>query len=582
MVNIHYQISMPQPETHLFDVKLNMTNWVSSNLDLIMPVWTPGSYLIREYSRHLQNFTPGSLKHRKLSKNHWRIYTESQSEITIKYQIFAHELTVRTNHLDLTHGYFNPAALCFYIPGLEKQEYKITIITPPEKNWQISTSLPPVIDAQNTFLAQDFDTLADSPFEIGTHEIYDFEVLGKKHQFAIWGKGNLDVNKMIQDTQKIIEVEAELFDGLPYNNYLFILHLTPQLTGGLEHKYSCSLTYARLGFKNQDKYERFMQLVAHEFFHLWNVKRIRPKALETFDYTSENYTDCLWFSEGATSFYDLIIPYRAGIYDVQTYLDNLSKEITLLQTTPGRLIQSVSESSLDTWIKLYRPDANSKNAQISYYLKGEIITFLLDLLIRAKHDNKRSFDDVMVQMWQQFGIEEIGFTSAQLKQVIESVANTDLTDFFNLYIGGTEELPYNDYLQPFGLEIIEKNDNIPYLGINCQGENGKEIIKFVSHNSPAQKAGISPGDEILAIDGLRVTSSQLNDRLKDYQDGAEIEISIFHQDQLRTVSVRLKESLPSEWKIVPIKNPDQKQQQNFFDWLGNNEQLTIFQLTNEK
>ncbi|HEY9701471.1 MAG TPA: peptidase M61, partial [Allocoleopsis sp.] len=401
-------------------------------------------------------------------------------------------------HLDLTHGYFNPAALCFYIPGLEKQEYKITIIPPPEKNWQVSTSLPTVINEENTFLAQDFDTLADSPFEIGNHEIYDFEVLGKKHQFAIWGKGNLDINKMIQDTRKVIEVEAELFNGLPYNNYLFILHLTSQLTGGLEHKYSCSLTYPRLGFKAKDKYERFMQLVAHEFFHLWNVKRIRPKALETFDYTAENYTDCLWFSEGTTSFYDLIIPYRAGIYDVQTYLDNLSKEITLLQTTPGRLIQPLKESSFDTWIKLYRPDANSKNSQISYYLKGEIITFLLDLLIRAKSNNQSSFDDVMRQMWLQFGQAEIGFTSAQLKQVIESVANTDLTDFFNRYIEGTEELPYNDYLRPFGLEIIETSNNIPYLGINCQSENGKEIIKFVAHNSPAQKAGIDPGDDILA------------------------------------------------------------------------------------
>jgi predicted metalloprotease with PDZ domain len=572
MTKIYYFIAMPQPENHLFQVQLTIENWSNDQLELIMPVWTPGSYLIREYSRHLQDFCVfgqnTNLVHTKVSKNHWSINTKDQKNITIKYKIYANDLTVRTNHLDQTHGYFNPSALCFYIRGLEKKPINITIIT-PQPDWKISTALPAIKGEKNSFLARDFDTLADSPFEIGTHEVYDFEVLGKKHQFAIWGKGNYDAQKIINDTKKLIEIEAKMFGGLPYNNYLFLLHLAPQNNGGLEHKYSTTLNYNRLGFKKTDKYERFLQLVAHEFFHLWNIKRIRPKGLETFDYTAENYTPSLWFSEGTTSFYDLIIPHRAGIYDTKTYLDYLSKEITRLQTTIGRNFQPVSESSFDAWIKLYRPDANSVNSQISYYLKGEIVTFILDLLIRAKHENKRSFDDVMLAMWEKFGKEEIGFTPTDLKTVIETVADTDLTEFFHDYIDGTKEIPYNEYLQPFGLELKTNiEQEIPYLGLNCQSENNKEIIKNVYFNSPAQKGGIDVGDELLAIDGIKVTATQINDRLKDYKAGDRIEITVFHQDQLRTYYIILEESQPQSFQIIPIKNANEKQQQNFSGWLG--------------
>ena len=216
---------------------------------------------------------------------------------------------------------------------------------------------------------------------------------------------------MIHDTQKIIEVEAKLYDGLPYEHYLFILHLSNSGFGGLEHKYCCSLNYSRFGFRSKDKYSRFTQLVAHEFFHLWNVKRIRPKALETFDYTQENYTKSLWFSEGTTSYYDLLIPLWAGIYDESVFLENLSKEITRFLNIPGRKTQPLQESSFDAWIKLYRRDSNSDNCQISYYLKGELVSLLLDLRIRAHHQNQSSLDDVMRIMWDKFGKDEIGLAT---------------------------------------------------------------------------------------------------------------------------------------------------------------------------
>ncbi|PIG91222.1 M61 family metallopeptidase [Gloeocapsopsis sp. IPPAS B-1203] len=570
---ILYRVAMPQPESHLFEVSLNLTGWKSPVLDLKLPVWTPGSYLVREYAKHIQNFTATArekpLLWHKLSKNHWRVTTTDLEEtITIKYRVFAHELSVRTNHLDTTHAYFNGAALFFRVPEWEKQAISVTIV-PPKPKWRVTTPLP-TLDAPNTFIAANYDTLVDSPFEIGCHELHHFEVLGKSHELAIWGKGNIDAVKMIPDIQKIVQVEAEIFDGLPYETYIFLLHLSSQGNGGLEHKYSCSLNYPRLGFRAKEKYDHFMQLVAHEFFHLWNVKRIRPKALEVFDYDRENYTPSLWFCEGTTSYYDIIIPLRAGIYDAKSFFNNLSKDITRLQTTPGRLIQPLSESSWDAWIKLYRPDPNSGNSQISYYLKGELVSFILDLLIRDRHNNTRSLDDVMRQMWQQFGKSEVGFTPEQLQQVIESIAEIELTDFFDQYIDDVEELPFNRYLEPFGLQIsADMEDNAaPYLGIKAQAENGKEVIKFVEADTPAAIAGINAGDELLAIDGIRVQATHLSDRLKDYQLYDKIQVSVFHQDELRTYDVTLAEPRPNKYQIVPVDHPSATQQQNFQAWLA--------------
>ena len=566
---INYQVAMPNPQNHLFEVTLHLEDYSLSTLDLKMPVWTPGSYLVREYAKHLQDLSAIShdkaLTWRKIGKNHWQVDTDGISEVTVKYRIFANELTVRTNHLDSTHGYFNGAAIFFRIPEFDKQPIDVTIQTPPQ--WQVTTTLPVVEKQQNTFVAADFDTLVDSPFEIGTHQLHDFEVRGKPHQLAIWGKGNVKVEPLIEDIKKIIEVEADMFGGLPYEKYLFLLHLSAQSFGGLEHKDSCSLIYKRFGFGNRDKYERFMQLVAHEFFHLWNVKRIRPKELEVFDYDQENYTPSLWFCEGTTSYYDLLIPLRAGIYDVKSYLNNLSKEISRYQTTPGRKIQPVSESSFDAWIKLYRQDANSPNSQISYYLKGEMITLMLDLLIRSRHKNQRSLDDVMLKLWQQFGKDEIGYTADELKQIIESVADTDLTEFYQRYIHGREELPFNEYLEPFGLELVEDTAAEPFLGIKVVSNNAKESIKFVESDSPAQIAGIDAGDELLAIDGIKVTGKQLNERLKDYQPQDTIEITVFHQDELRTYSVTLDEPRAKKYEVVPVEKPSAVQKKNFAKFL---------------
>ncbi len=569
---LRYVVAMPQPTNHYFEVTAEILAQGGETIDLVMPVWTPGSYMVREYSRHIQGLTAQdtagqALTCHKIAKNHWRIDNPTGDRITVHYRLYANDLTVRTNHLDQTHGYFNGAATFFYIPGRMQEPIDVTIV-PPSPNWKIATTLPKV--GQNCYRAKDFDTLVDSPFEIGLHTKLDFEVLGKPHEFVIWGKGTLDPKALINDTRKIIETEAKLFGGLPYDRYLFILHLSNGY-GGLEHKDSTTLLFSRNGFKKRESYEDFLTLVAHEFFHLWNVKRIRPKALETFDYGGENYTLSLWFSEGATSFYDNVIPLRSGLYDAKTYLKNFGKSVTRYLTTIGRTVQPLSESSFDAWIKLYRPDANSPNSQMSYYLKGEMVVFLLDLSIRKRHQNARSMDDVMRSLWETFGKPEIGFTPEDLKATIEAVAGFDLTEFFAHYLDGLVELPFQAILADFGLRVESNLDSgklPPYLGVRTALENGRMMIKYVANDSPAELAGLDAGDELLAIDGVRVTGDQLNDRLQASQPGDVLEFSFFHQDELMQTLVTLAEPEATQFTLASVPNPTAQQQQLFEGWLG--------------
>lgn len=570
-VSLSYRVAMSQPASHLFEVTLRVSNWQSDTLDLKMPVWTPGSYLVREYARHLQDFKAtkvdgAALLFQKLGKNYWQVATEGVSEISVSYRVYANELTVRTNHLDSTHGYFNGAALFFLVPGYEQQSIEVKII-PPDSDWQVTTTLAQLEEA-NTFIAPDFDTLVDTPVEIGTQRVYDFEVLGKPHALAIWGQGNANPEQIIADTIKIIETEAQMFGGLPYEQYLFLLHLSGSGFGGLEHKECCTLNYPRFGFRDREKYQRFIQLVAHEFFHLWNVKRIRPKALESFNYEAESYTTSLWFCEGTTSYYDLLIPLRAGIYNRQTCLKNLSKDLTKYLNTNGRKVQPLGESSYDAWIKLYRRNQNSDNNQISYYLKGQFVSLLIDLAIRAKHGNKRSLDDVMRLMWERFGRAEVGFTEKQLRDTIAEVAGDNLDDFFSRYIETTEELPFDDYFDPFGLYLktVVESD-APFLGIKVQSQN-REVIQFVAADSPAAIGGIDANDELLAIDGVKVDAKSLDDRLKDYQPGDTVKVTVFHQDELKTLPVTLAQPQSNRYELAIKDNLSQVQQDNLAGWLG--------------
>ncbi|MCF2970097.1 peptidase M61 [Synechococcus sp. Nb3U1] len=589
----HFTVRMPEPANHLFEVELQLREVEPEvPLRLRMPVWTPGSYLVREYARHVQEFRAENeqgipLPWRKIDKNTWQIRTPSRlheqppsngsQTVYVRYRVYAYELTVRTNHLDLTHGYFNGAALFLYVPGREQEPHTLTVI-PPKPDWRIATSLRPLSSLMPTtgdpglgqsFVAQDYDELVDSPVEVGLHRLATFEVEGIPHSFVVWGEGNLDLARAVADTQRIVTTTANFFGGLPYDRYWFIVHLSPEGFGGLEHKCSTTLNYSRLEFHQPEKYQRFLSLVAHEFFHTWNVKRLRPLALERFDYNQENYLECLWFCEGATSYYESVILLRAGILTPAAFLKTLSEQIARLQRIPGRAVQSLSESSFDTWIKLYRPHENTLNSQVSYYLKGALVCWLLDLHIRQLSGNRGSLDTALRDLWQRFGKVDHGYSEGQLREAFERAAGAELSQFFAAYVDGTQELDYDTYLQPFGLSLktyFSHPNPSPYLGLNFNGEGNR--ISSVDMGSPAQRVGIWAGDELLAVEGFKVSAAQLPDRLRAYQPHQVICLSVFQAEQLKNFWIPLDPPRPDGYslEVLPTLTLDQQQLQQ--EWLG--------------
>ncbi|MEK7856979.1 MAG: peptidase M61, partial [Acidobacteriota bacterium] len=390
--DIAYTVSMPKPWTHLLEVEMRL-KWTSGpqSVDLKMPVWTPGSYLVREYARHVQDFSARSaagqpLAWRKVNKNTWTVDGKGAGEIVVSYRVYSNELTVRTNELNDEHAFWNNSALLLFPKDQLKAPSTVTV--KPYGKWKIATGLPKVAGQTNVFRAENFDVLYDSPFEVSDFNEISFNVQGKPHRIVITGEGNYNLPQMAKDIAKIAEESYKIFGELPLDDYTFIVNLRGG--GGLEHLNSTALQWNRFGFKPQARYNSFLNLVAHEYFHLWNVKRIRPDALGPFDYENENYTKLLWVAEGLTSYYEGILLRRAGLISDKEFLDGKAAAIEQLHARPGRFETSLEEASMDAWIKYYRQDENSVNNQISYYDKGDIVSMMLDVTIRTASGGTKS------------------------------------------------------------------------------------------------------------------------------------------------------------------------------------------------
>jgi predicted metalloprotease with PDZ domain len=573
---------MGSPHSHLLEVEMRFSA-SGEGVELVMPAWTPGSYLLREFARNVQDFeaTGGegrTLAWTKLDKGTWRIDAPAGEEVRVRYRVYANELTVRTSHLDATHAFVSPASVFMFVRGREIEPLHLEV-APPE-GWRVATALrsPEAL----RFEAANYDELVDSPLEIGVHRRVEWEQDGIPHAFAIWGRGGYDPERLVADTRRIIDVAAGLFGGLPYDRYLFILHLFPGGRGGLEHKASCALQAERWAFEGE-AYDQLLGLIAHEFFHVWNAKRIRPAALGPFDYTSENYTRDLWVVEGLTTYYTDLIVRRAGLLSEEKYLARLADMIERLEKSPGRLHQSLAESSFDTWIRFYRPDENSGNSQISYYHKGALVGLLLDLEIRRATQGRRSLDDVMHLLWERYGRADIGYPEGSVQDVAEEVAGVDLSAFFAAYVRGVEELDYEQALTAVGLELKKEPGRVPAeradagaseagggmggtekvpdvarvearLGVRMREEGGRLTVASVRADGPGRAAGLDARDEILALDGLRVGGvAEMAARLGGMAEGARVDVALFRRDELLRVEVAVGPEATGKWRLVPVE-----------------------------
>jgi predicted metalloprotease with PDZ domain len=546
---MRYRLAMPEPHSHLFHVEAEVER-PGEAVELVFPVWTPGSYLVREFARHVEQASADDgagrpLPLERLDKHRLRIRAGGAARAVLRYRVYANELTVRTAHLDGTHGYLNPAAVLPFARGREWEPHHLAVAAP--EGWRVATALA---GGPTEFTARDYDELADSPLEIGTHRTLTFTAFGKPHEVALWGRGNLDEAALVEDARKIVEALGGLMGGLPYPRYLFIVHLADRRRGGLEHAASTTLQVARTGFYPRKVYEETLGLLAHEFFHVWNVKRLRPTAFVPFDYGREQYTRLLWWFEGATSYYEQVALARAGLLPPKRWLEALGQALTSLERTPGARKMSLEEASLLAWVKHYRPDENTPNSAVSYYLKGELVALALDLALRRAG---RSLDDLLRLLWERHaerGVPEDGVEVALAALLGAGAARA----FFDRFVRGTDPLDLD--LDVVGLRLrrrvaggLDDKGGTPGRAEEGQGPAGwlglelapgpKLVVASVREGSPAHRAGLYAGDELVAEDGLRVDRGALWDRLCERGPGGSLRLTVFRRDELVEVRVTL-------------------------------------------
>lgn len=546
--SIHHKLSMPEPETHYFHVETTLTDFDESSIVMSLPVWTPGSYLVREFSRHINRVRAtdengNQLNVDKIRKNKWQITTDKAKKITIKYEVYAFELTVRTSFLDRTHGYLNGTSVFMYPEGHMDMKGLLTIV-PHESFEKITTALPisaegEQSDNSTTFVFENYDQLVDSPIEIGNQETFSFDAAGVKHHVAMYGPGNYDVERLKRDMARIIEAATAVFGENPNKEYWFIIHNTNVGSGGLEHKTSTTLNVNRWTYSGGD-YLGFLSLVAHEYFHLWNVKRLRPKSLVDYNYDDENYTDLLWVMEGFTSYYDELLLRRAGFYSEDDYLRRFKSTLNWVESSAGNRVQPVAHASYDAWIKAYRPNENSRNTTISYYSKGSLVAVTIDAIIIESSKGKKSLDDFMQVLYKKYYKDDnTGMTPEQFQETLEEFVGKDLDQFFNDYVYGTKTIPYKEYFASLGLSIEQTQENKVALGASLSQSGGELTVRSVTSDSPAEKGGLSPNDEIIAFNGFRVSERELQDFLNTLNVGDPFNLIISRDRQLMTLDIEM-------------------------------------------
>lgn len=569
---------MPEPQTHYFEVDMTLTNAATATgarkngyYDIRMPVWTPGSYLIREYAKNVEGFTAmtgnQTVRSEKIRKNAWRVYTGADN-LTIHYRVYANELTVRTSFVDVDHGYVTPASMFMYHDALKAQPLRVTV--EPYKTWKtVTTALKPVAGQANTFDAPNFDLLVDSPIEIGNQGLFSFTAANVPHTVAMYGLTDYDEKRLATDYTRVCEAAASVVGEHPCDQYTFIVHHIPPGGGGLEHLNSTTLEVTRTAYDTEASYKRFLSLVAHEYFHLWNVKRIRPIALGPFDYENENYTHLLWLSEGCTSFYQEYILRRAGFYTPDAYLSLVAYQINQIENQPGTRVQSAAESSWDAWIKGYRPNENSDNSTISYYSKGSVLGTLLNLAILSGSNGARNMDDLMRYLYQEYyKKQQRGFTDDEFRRAAEQIAGRSLDAYFSVGVNSAEPIDYNAYFNAVGLQLVNvaAKTGDGFLGASTAVTNGRTIVREVRRGSGAYQDGLNVGDEIVAVDQVRV-GDDLNRLVAGRPVGDTLNVLVNRAGLLRRINVTLGANPLVSYRLEPVSNPTDAQRSLYRKWL---------------
>ncbi len=570
---IAFTVSMDQPTTHCFHVVVRTEGLGGETLDFKMPAWTPGYYLIKDYARNVLDFRAADgagrpLAWTKTATNTWRVTPAGAAAVVVSYDVYAFEQSVADSYLDDERAFISPTGVFMHVGG--QIGHPATVTVRPYREWsRVSTGLDPVEGRPNVFTAPDFDVLYDSPILLGTQEVWPFEVRGVPHALVGSNLASLDPERFVADLKKIVEASADLMGEIPYRHYTFLV-IGPG-RGGLEHANSTALTFNPLDASNPAAYTRWLAFVAHEYFHLYNVKRIRPIALGPFDYDRANLTYMLWVAEGFTVYYEDVVLNRAGLLSRDECLDRARGNIARYEDVPGHLFQSAAQSSFDTWLQFFSRGPATANTTISYYDKGAVLAMLLDLRIRHETAALKSLDDVMRALYQTYYKEKKrGYTDEEFRAACEQVAGVSLSEFFEDYAASVKDVDYAKSLAYGGFDIDLEPRALPggYLGVQTQDRNGAVTISLVEWDSPAWRAGLSVQDEILAVDGVRVAPLTFGAAIGAKKPGDRIRVLVSRRNAVREIEATLDTKSERTFKITPMPNPSPLQATIRSGWMN--------------
>ncbi len=561
---IHYTLGMSKPYTHLLEVKVDVHDLSSSDhdIELILPAWRSGRYVLFDFSGGVQAFSANdenskALKWEKIDKETWRIQRGKARSVQVQYLVYANEFGDRTRGLNDEHAFVDPATTFMFLRGRERNPIGLTVI--PYGTWHVTTGMDAMAGKTNEFLASTYEYFADCPLEIGNQRDYTFEVDGKQHVLMIASDIVLDPTQIIPGLTNLVEANKAFWGTLPYKRYVFMLEAYPNMGGGTEHINSTIMQRNPFAFLAPDGYRSFLGLVSHEYFHTWNVKQLRPKGITPYDYTGEDYVRELWIAEGTTSYYGPLFLERLGYSSPEDFLNTIGSWAQSDRMRPGNKVQSVTESSFDAWVKYWRGKQNAYNAESDYYDKGAHVSLLLDLTIRQLSRNKHSLDDVMRTMFERYPLGS-GYTIEDFEKVSEEMAGAGLTKFFEDYVFGTAPLPWEETLGYAGLELDKKNSMAkPWLGVMTADHDNQTIIYNIVAGSPAYAAGLDYNDQILALNGFRVRSNDLSNRIALMKTGDTAKVTVFRNDMLREFNVVLRNQQLPGFDVVRVARPSELQ-----------------------
>ncbi len=542
--NVHYTLRMSKPQNHYFEVEMLISDVKENSLDVKMPVWAPGSYLVREFAKNVNlvkawDENGKTLEVKKKNKNTWEVIKGAAKKVKIAYEVYAFELSVRTSFLDLSHGFVSGSGVFMYVDKLKDKSGSLSVI-PYQAFKKVSTALPAAGERMSSDKAFEYnfinyDQLVDCPIEIGNHEVFDFMAEGVKHTVAIYGPGNYDVQTLKKDMATIVSTATKVFGENPNKDYTFIIHNVVDGQGGLEHTNSTTLSVNRWTYQGSD-YIGFLSLVAHEYFHLWNVKRIRPIQLGPFNYDEENYTSLLWVMEGFTSYYDELLLRRAGFYTQDQMLQKINSSVNYVEGSEGSRVQPVAHASFDAWIKAYRPNENSANTTMTYYTRGAMIAAMLDAKIVTKFKGKKSLDDFLQKLYKDFYKKlNRGFSEEEFEKALSEFMGEDMKPFLQAYVYDTKVPDFQAIFAPLGVKT--EYNGTKKVNFGATFSNG--IVKSVRANSAAENAGLSVNDEIIGINGYRIPAGDIDATLNSFADGELLSILIAREDILLELAAKM-------------------------------------------